>query len=283
MSWQILVGISVLFFALTSILQRVILQDKKINPIVLSILFQFLTGFIVLIYGGLKQQIVFPFLQPLLFNLVLMALLYGFANIFIFKALQLIEVSKFTIIFTNRIFFTVLASSILLKEGLYINQFLGLFLIIAGIIIVNLRSTKIKFQKGDLFAILAAILFGFALTNDKFLLKSFNVYTYTFINFMFPSILCGMIYFSQFNNLKYLFQPRIFMKILVLCTIVAVSVLTMFLAFQIGNNSSQIVSLSLTNVIIAVLLSMILLGEKENVYKKIIAATLSFIGALLLS
>lgn len=283
MSWQIFVGISVVFSAFTSILIRIIQKDKKINPIIFSILFQFMTSFIVLIFGLFKKQIIFPPIQSLLLNLFLMALFYGFANIFIFKALRLIEVSKFTIIFTNRIFFTVLASSILLREGLKTSQLFGLLLIIGAIIIVNLRSTRIKFQKGDLFAILATILFGFALTNDKFLLKSFNIYTYAFINFMFPSILCGAIYFSQFKNLKYLFQPRIFMKILVLCIVVAVSVLTMFLAFQIGSNSSQIVSLSLTNVIVAVLLSIILLGEKENIIKKIIATILSFVGVFLLS
>jgi drug/metabolite transporter (DMT)-like permease len=283
MSWKLLIGISVVFSAFTSILIRIIQKDKKINPIIFSILFQFMTGFIVLIFGLLKEQIIFPPIQPLMLNLFLMALLYGFANIFIFKALRLIEVSKFTIIFTNRIFFTVLASSILLKEGLKINQLFGLLLIIGAIIIVNLRSTKIKFQKGDLFAILAAILFGFALTNDKYLLKFFNFYTYTFINFMLPSLLCGGIYYSQLKELKYLLKPNIFMKIIILCIVVAISVSSFFWAFQIGNNSSQIVSLSLTNVIVAVLLSIVFLGERENIVKKIIAGILSFVGVLLLS
>lgn len=283
MSWQLLIGISVIFSAISLIFQKNILRYKKINPIVFSIFFQFITGLILFIYGGINHKIVFPPIQSLFINLIFMTVLYGFGNIFMFKALQLIDVSKFTIIFSNRIFFVVLASSILLGEGLIVSQFIGLLLIIFAVILIHFTNFRVQFHKGDLYAFLAAFLIGLALTNDRFLLKFFNIYTYTFINFMFPSLLCAGFYFSQLRDLKYLFKFKILIKTFILCVVVAIFVLCFFLALQVGNNSSQIASLSLTNIIIAVLLSIIILHEKENIIKKIIAAVLSLIGALLLS
>ena len=72
-------------------------------------------------------------------------------------------------------------------------------------------------------------------------------------------------------------------KIISVCIVVAVAVLSFYSAFQIGGNSSQVVALSLTDVIVAVFFSLILLKEKENIIKKLIAAILSFVGVLLLS
>ncbi len=123
MNWQILIAVSLLCYSITTLLQRVFLKDTKINPALFAICFQFFTGIFIGIFGFAVSDMSFPSLQPFLGNLLLMAVLYGLANTLIFKALKQIEASRFAIIFSSRTLFTILASSLLLKEGLTLQQF----------------------------------------------------------------------------------------------------------------------------------------------------------------
>ena len=90
-----------------------------------------------------------PNLQPILFNFVLMIVLYSAENIFLFKALKKLEASKFTIIFSSRALFTVLVSSILLGEFLNIGQWVGAILILLGIYLVIGKINRFNFSKFD--------------------------------------------------------------------------------------------------------------------------------------
>ena len=283
MNWQILIAISLLLYSVTTLLQRVFLKGSKISPVLFAICFQLFTGVFIGIFGFIFGTMSFPNMQPFLGNLFLMAVLYGLANTFIFKALKQIEASQFAIIFSSRTLFTILASSLLLKEGLTLQQLGGTLLILAGIVIANMKVKMFTFGKTEFFVLLAAICFGFALTNDSMLLKSFPLYPYAFINLIFPTVFLSLLNFSKIKGLSFFFQTKTLGKILVMSFLYAVSVVTFFSALQTSNNSSQIAAISTVSVIITVLLAIIFLKERENMGKKIIGALLSFIGLVLLN
>ncbi len=115
MSWQLLVGISVLTYSVSILLQRVLLKENKSDPIAYSIVFQIITGLIVGVFA-LFRGFSIPNLLPILPNLILMIFLYGVGNIFVFKALKNLEASDFTIIFASRTLWTIIAAIIFLKE-----------------------------------------------------------------------------------------------------------------------------------------------------------------------
>src|SRR3989344_4013508 len=161
MSWQILILISVVLYSISVLLQRVLLRQNESRPVAYAMFFQFLTGIVLGVVGFLFADMSLPAnLSSLFWNLILMTVLYGFSNVFIFRSLKQIEASKFSILFSTRAFFTVLASSLVLKELLTGTQFLGALLIFSGVILVNLKSSKFSFDKGSLFALLAAFAFG---------------------------------------------------------------------------------------------------------------------------
>src|SRR5256885_144713 len=110
MSWQILALLSVITYSFSSILQRVILKESNSHPMAFTILFQLFVGLFILLYGFAFSKMTLPDLRPLAFNLTLATLLYATGNIFIFKALKITEASKFSIIFSSRTLFTILAS-----------------------------------------------------------------------------------------------------------------------------------------------------------------------------
>jgi len=283
MSWQILIGISVLLYSISVLLQRVILKEGSSKPIAYSIIFQLLTGIFITIVGFIFTNMTVPDLKPLLINLIIMTLLYGFANVFIFKSLKETEASKFTIVFATRALFTILASSIILQEILSVKQLFGALFIFLGVILVSLKSTKFSFGKGEWFALIGAVCFGLANTNDRFLLKSFDVYPYMTISFIAPALLIGLIYSKEIKYIPGFLKKSILPKIIILCTIYAFSAISFFAALKIGKTSSQVASVNLTSVIITVLLSIIFLKEREAIPKKILGAILSFVGLLLIS
>jgi len=283
MSWQILITIYIILYSVSVVLQRLILKGNESKPAAYTIFFSFLTGILVGIIGFFSSDMSFPQnIGSLMGNLILMTLLYGFANLLIFKSLKETEASKFTILFATRAFFTAAASSLVLKEFLSGEQWLGAFLIFSGVILVNLRSVKFQFSKGELFASVAAIAVGVANTNDRFLLGSFNVPLYITTAYISTGLLIAVLYPRELKNIKIFFNPKMFRNILVISLISVFSSITFFAALQLAKNSSQVASLSLTSVIVTVLISVIFLKERDNLVKLLIASVLSFVGLLML-
>jgi len=283
MTWQFLILISVFLYSISVLLQKTLLKPKQSDPIAFSILFQILTGIIIGLFGFLISSMTFPNLKPLLPNLILMTLFYGFGSIFLFKALKKIEASKFTIIFSSRALFTILASSIILNEVLTLKQYLGTLLIILGVIIANIKAAKLTFTKNEATALLAAVCFGLAITNDKFLLETFTVYPYVTTAFIIPGLFVALLNPGKTSKITQLLQFKTLPKILLLCIIYASSAIAFYFALQISNNSSQIASINLTSIIVIVLLAIIFLKERNNLAPKILGAISSFIGLLLVS
>jgi len=283
MSWQLFISVSVILYSISVLIQRLILKEDQSNPVSFSIFFQFLTGVVIGIAGFIFSDMSLPSnLSPLLLNMALMIVLYGFANIFIFKSLKVTEASVFTILFATRGFFTVLASSLLLKEFLTGLQLVGALLIFISIILVNYKSKRFSFGKGELLALLGGVIFGLANTNDRYLLNHFNVYPYVSIGFIAPSLLMATIYPKELRGIKELIKKGTLGKMFLLSTLYAASAVTFFYSLQITSSSSQVASINLTNIVLTVLLSIIFLKERSNIPKKAVGAILTFIGLLLL-
>ncbi len=284
MTWQFYIIISVILYAISVILQRLILKENESHPIAYSAFFQLVTGLLIGIAGFAFGKMQLPDFSTLpWFNLILMVFLYGFANVFIFKSLKQIESSNFTIIFATRSLFTILASSLLIRETLNITQWLGALMIFSGVVLVSRKASKFSFSKGEVFALLGAIGFGIGNSNDKYILNFMQLYPYVSIAFIAPAILIYLIYYQEAKQVKMFLNKSVLSKILLLCVIYAVSSITFYIALQDGDNSSQLAAVNLTSVIITVLLGVIFLKERENVAKKIIGALLSFAGLLLVS
>lgn len=280
--WQGYIFISVFLYSISVILQKRILKDEESNPVAFSMFFQIMTGIIIFVIGLLTSEMGLPNNLPsLLGNLLLMIVLYGFSNVLIFKSLKETEVSKFTIIFSTRTFFTVLASSIFLGEILNGKQLLGTLLIFISVAVVTLKSMKITFTKGDLMALIAAMGFGFAITNDRFLIQNFILYSYLSLSFITPGVFTAIIYPKDTMEIKKLLKIKPLTRVGVLSVIYAFSAIAFFVALKTASNSSQVVSINMTSVIVTVFLSIIFLKERESLAKKILGAFLCFLGLLL--
>lgn len=283
MNWQLLILASVILYSVAVIIQKILLRDEKSDPIAYSIFFQLIVGLLVAMFGFAYTNMSVGNIRPISGNLLLMVLLYSIANIFIFKALKTTDASKFTILFSTRGFFTVFASSLFLGESLKITQWVGALIIFSGIVLVSLESLKFHIEKNETLAFFAAIAFGLANTNDRVILKSLNLYPYVSIAFIVPAIFMIILYPRSIVKMKVFLSKSLLIKMILFSIIYAASAVTFFSALQIANNSSQVVTINLTSVILTVILSIIFLKENKKVWQKIFGAALSFIGLLLVS
>jgi len=127
-------------------------------------------------------------------NYALMLFFYVAGSIFLFKSLESVHASKFSVIINSGSIFTVISSCLVFKEVLTPRQILGMLLIIFGVVLVSWRRKNSNCAenstKGIVLAILCSIFYGFALTNDSYILSksSISVISYLSISFSLPGI-----------------------------------------------------------------------------------------------
>ncbi len=284
MSWQLLISLSVLLYSFSVLLQKVLLKENKSDPISFSIFFQVgvsvIIAFLVLIIRG---GIVIPDLSKIWIYVLLMGVLYGLANVSVFKSLKLTDASQFGVLFQSKNLFAIIGTSLIFNEMLTTKQWIGALLLIAGVIIVSLNKTKFKIDKGSVLALLAGLLFGAANVNDRFLVSYFDPYSYVVVGFLFPALLISVIYPKKLAGIKVFLNKKYIYKMMLLCLTYGLSATSFFAALSITDNASQLFSINAFSVITVVIFSILFLKERDFMPRKILGAVLSLVGLLLVS
>ncbi len=283
MNWQAFLLISILAESFGRVFQRFLLKDNKSNPIAYAVWFQFLTGGLLSIYA-LTQGIKLPNdLLSIAPNLILVPILYGIMVIFIFKALQQTEASIFTILFNARVIIVVLGAMILLKNPFTVQQVLGTVLILASVVAISFNKEKLQFKKGEIYSLLSGAFLALGVINDSIILKKFDVTTFSALGFLAPGFFIWAINPKSTRQILSLPKDKIFPKIGFLGMIYGTAYLTYNLAYFSGQNAAKIAAIFPITAILTVLFSAVLLKERRNILVKLLAATISFVGVLLVS
>jgi len=281
MSWQILLFISVITFSISTILQRVILKEDKTNPIAFAIVFQAIVGLILAIFAIFTHPKL-DNIQSIIPNILLMTILYTIGNIFKNYSLKKIDASEFTISFASRSLFTILGASIFLHEIILPKHILGTILILSSIVLIFWKKQKFSLNSGLIFSLLAAICFGLSFVNDAYILRNFDVFIYSSLAFFLPALMTLISFPTAIKHMKKIINFNNFYKLFFVSLMFAIACITSYLAVKVGNNSAQIAPLYQTSIIITILLSIIFLKERNNLFKKLIGAIITFIGIICL-
>lgn len=284
MNWLTLVLLSVFLYSIGLLLQRVLLREEKSDPVSYSIFFQYLTGAMLLLMGFIFSEMSLPSLKPLLFSIVLLTVLYGFGNILVFRGIKQVEASRFTVLFSSRALFTVLGASVFLSEVLTLKQWSGALLVLAGVFYISSEKRfRLQVSRKDWPAIFGAMAFGFANTNDRFLLKTLDPYPYLVMAFVLPAILMSVLKRRKLRKISVFLKRRMFSKMFIISIFYALNAVAFFTALKIAPSASQVGLVNLTGVVVTVILAIIFLKERDNIARKLISAILCFIGVYLIS
>lgn len=282
-SWQLLTFISIITLSFSRLLQKVLLSEDKSDPIAYSIIFQFVVGFIVLIFAIVHGFSLAGY-EPYIGNIILMGFLYAIFGYCLFFAFKLSEASSVALYFSTTVIWGSIASFLILGEALTGNKILGIIIIFAALIILNFNKKLQRPKKGEVYALAAAVFLGLAFTNDAYILgTSRDLSSYVALSFFLPTFLTAIAFPKSTLNIKEFLTKKTLPKILVLGVLYSISVLTIFSAYQNGGEASIISPLSQISTVLTVLLAIIFLKEKDNLNKKVLAAILAVAGAIIIS
>lgn len=281
MTWLWLTLLSVFFVSIANILQRILMKGDKSNPYSYAVFFHFLLGilnFICALFFGSHLSL----FSGNFFLLLLASALWGATMVFLFKALQLVNVSEVTILSTLRVFVVIVASIVFLHESFSIVKVIGTVIIIISTLLVTDFKKGIKFNKGIIYILLMAFLGGLAIVTDSFNVKYYDAVFYNSVQ-NFLSGLCILLFYPKaLKQWKHFAQPDFLKKMLPLGIFSTIQGIAYLLALATPGVTAQVGTIRQSTVIVTIILAIIFLNEKNNLLHKIIATVLVMIGVVLL-
>lgn len=289
MSWIVLITFSVLFGSVSALLQRVLVRDEKADTYSYSVLTQLTSAVVCFLLALFFGRNTFPEFSVILEShvyvfILLSSSLYAVNAILCFKALQSIEVSKFSVLYATRAVVTIVIASVFLKESLNANQLLGAGMILFSILYLNTKSYKefLRFGKGEILTLTAALAFGIATVSDKYIIEWFDFIPYLTLDFLLPAITLIAIKPKVVKEFRKLIAPKLLPIILLFSTLYALAALTFFGAMDASDNTSLVSSIGQITTVATVILGIVVLKEREDMKKKLLASFLGFAGLLLI-
>lgn len=282
MTWQVLIGLSVLTSSIATLLQRVVLRSGTVTPGAYGVFVGLFCGVMLSILAYFQGILSFAgFLQwwP---NILLATLTYSVGGMLTNTALQKTEASKFTVLFATRGLITILIAMIFLGEPVSLIRGIGALLIFVGVVITSWQSQQLKLQTGDWLSLIAALIYGIANVNDRVSLQHMPLYPYLILAFILPALLIAAVMPKAVSDIKAIFTRSEFPAVILVGVFFLMSALTFFAALQIAPNTAQVAAINLTQVVLIVALSVIFLKETSHWPQKLLGAIVTLIGLWLL-
>lgn len=281
MTWFFWIIISVITTAGLNIFQRIVMRDDNRDPYGTNLIFCFLTGVTTLLFA-LWHGFVLPPIGTHFWNFLISAAFWGFGSLFLFYAYKTLGSSEVAILSALGGVVTILASVFLLGETFTVQRAVGTIFIISSIWLVNQKKDLSFFGKGTVYALISTLLFGLAVTNDTFILRTYDSVSYTPLAFLFPSLLLVLIRPKSIRSFSRLTDVRYSKNMFFLVIFYAVQAITYYIALQMSGVSSQIAPISRSSIILTVILAVIFLKEKDKLFLKFLSAILVTVGVLLI-
>lgn len=282
MNWFGFASCSILFFTALGVLQRVIAISSN-NQRAMSVLFNFIAAGMALILffiTGSYKTFSFPSgYQPWLVLLVA-SFGYGMFERGRFVASKLLDASLLTTIANINVLVAFTGSLFLYNEKLTSNKIIGALLVISSLMLVSLGKSKKKFPLKSILIVLGIYsMLGIGWMFDKSGAYFFNVGTYNIFIWIVPII---FIYFPhiEFKFIKQELKIASW-KVFLLAGLNVVGYFFQLKALSLAE-ATKVIPVLQTATILTVIAGIILLKERENVVRKIIAGLIAVAGVCFL-
>ncbi len=283
MNWIYYSFSAAILFAILNLLQRKIALNTK-NPRAMSVVFNVEAAILATILSialGTYKNFTLPTAKEAWIFMLIAALMYGLFERGRFLAAKLLDASVLTIITDLSLAITFVGSSFLYSEPLTPSKLLGASLILISLILVStIKSNHKKISvKGIGVAALISIFLGIGWMLDKKGAIFFNPGTYNIFIWVVPLI---VIYFPyvKFKDLVYEAKTSSW-KILIIASLNVVGYFLQLKAVEVAE-ATRVTPIVQLSTLITVVFGIIILKEKDDVWKKMIAAILGLLGAFFL-
>lgn len=273
---------SIIFFTILNLLQRKLSVDSK-NPRAMAVVFNlFAAGVAVLLFFATQSYSRFQLPKDNTGWLVVFSacFLYAAFERGRFYVAKVLDASILATIINVALPVSFIGSIILFSETVTPSKVIGGILILAALLLVSYAKSKSPASmKAILIVVLLAVCLGVATLADKKGTEYFNADTYNIFVWTVPLIFVYLPYIP-FSDLKYELKKGSWkLALLAFLNVIAYFFQLKALALQ---EASKVFPFISTTTIFTVLLGIVLLNEKENALKKVIAGILAVIGIFFL-
>ena len=198
------------------------------------------------------------------------------------KSSQLVEVSLKDPLSQTQLIFTLILTSVFLGEVLTTNKILGTFLIFFGLIVLTYKRKALgRFREpGVNLVLLMSFLWSLVGLIDKTALNYWPVPTYSFMVFLFPSLIMGAVTTRRVDKLVRMVKDR-FWYIVAGSLSIVTTAYTGFVAIKLTDISNAVPVFKLS-ALVSVLGGVLLLKEEKEIWKKAVGAVIMILGAVLI-
>lgn len=282
MSWILLTTISVIFRAVYGVLTKVLSNKMKVSVYTQAALLPLSAALIAVAASPLLGGLHFNFAGVSLFAVALVVLGQGLGNIVYFAAMKRLTNSTAQIAFSSILIFNTVLSLTFLGLHLSLVNIFGLMLLMLAI--VSVTSGKIKIdRRGIGLMVLSAFLFSIFQLASAEISKQVGAAMYLLIAYtgaaMVVFALKARIVVTDIQNTGFVDS----LKIPIITAIPSIgNFLFAYYAYRIAPEPAKVAMLLTSQVVLTVLLSYFFLKEKGHVWRKISAAGLVVVSAILI-
>lgn len=283
MNWLYFATSSIVFFAVLNILQRRIAVDSKYlraTTIVFNLFGALLAIALFVILGGYKN-FTWPKLSEAWIYMIIAVLFYGLFERGRFKASKLLDASTLSVVAYISLAVAFIGSLLIYNEVLTSQKIFGVILIIFSLALVSLQNNVHKkiTLKGILYSVLVFTYLGIAWMLDKKGATFFTANTYSILVWVLP---LGVVYFPSVKSKEISYElKRTSWKVGLLAALNVVGYYFQLEALRLGDATRVIPYVQLST-LLTVLFGIFILGEKDHLLQKIVAAVIGLAGAYLL-
>lgn len=282
MSWQLLAGLSVLFFSLNGIFNRVVMKDVHSDPFAQAVAFSGLIGGFALIIALSRGSFHYQISLSQVPFFAMITLFLALASILNFKAAQSLEASVSGILLSSQKLWEVLLAFLFLQEMFSPNRLLGTIVVLVGVAVAQWRKERFVFNDAMLLALLAALFYACSEIASYFLLRSFDAASLNVYAAFFSGILLCILRPGTYKKLAFYLKPKYLISLLAISFTSTLASIFLYAAYQIGRNASQLAPILGSEAALTVVLAIVFLNERHAMFQKLGGALIVLCGIALL-
>jgi drug/metabolite transporter (DMT)-like permease len=282
MSWEVLLGISIVAQAGANIFNRIFMRDAKMHTWGYAALSQIMIGIFIGAYAIATGFTMPPIIELWPWFLGAVILNIG-SSIFQNEALRTAEASLYAIFSSSRILVSLIGAYLILGEHVTMLHIVGALLMLAaiGIAVSNHLSVQPAawMMPATFYALCSGLVFIF---DARILGASGDIASYMTLAFLIPGLITIALRPRMLFEFRNIVTSQSFVPMLLYCAAYAGMIMPLWLAYQHGGTAAEIAPLRQSAVVLTVILAVFFLQERLHVARKFIAALLAVFAAYLI-
>jgi drug/metabolite transporter (DMT)-like permease len=283
--WLVLTFLSILSRAVYGVLTKVLSNQVRVGAMTQSFLLLVACTVCALaiapFVGGVQLEGVMGVWPGLLIAIITSTL----GNIFYFKGISKLESATTQVVFSSIVIWSLFMAMAFLGTRLSPIQGAGVALMLAAILLAQYQGRRLRFSASVWLIVLSAACFAAYQIASAGIAKNLGTGTFMVVAFGADAILMGLVYWKEIRrDLVHSRKSQSKVWTVAFITGAASTIYNVFayLAYRVAPDAGVVVLLLTSQVVFAVIISIVFLGEREGMVRKLTAGVIAVVAAVMI-